>query len=258
MDAGPDAPTDGGTDAAPTDAGSDAPPADSGCDSTADCTDVRRSRCVDGTCEPCANDDHCMHLSDTPVCDEDGETCVDCTADTEEERCGDNSCSALTNTCTDTERESRGLCETCEADSECQAEAFGGTPRHCVALEWMGSHRGYYCLEPTDSDCDHFAMVTIDGDSINSVTGPYCAPEEGRTTCEAYRDFFIGTECTLTSETATCGDPSITDGLCRDDGEGARCTVPCDPTKTPCVCNDTAEVAYCCTGTDSSGCEVPT
>lgn len=188
------------------------------CLENADCIETDASLCDAGTCSSCTQDDDCTHLSDTPVCDEVSGTCVECTSDTEEELCGEFSCSSLTHTCTTTTRGLLGTCEACEADSEC------ATDRKCIMDQFEGADVGYFCfLEQGTTGCGDMISArrpyrTIVETTSLDGTEPqnFCLPPNS-TTCQGIKDT-QSVNCATSDE---CGLPNLDDGYCPDSGDGA-------------------------------------
>lgn len=173
--------------------------------------------CAAGVCARCTADAGCSNRSATPVCDESSGACVACTADEERARCGLNSCSSISHTCTSTARGSLDVCDACESDSECM---FG---YRCVMHSFQGAAAGHFCLlsEAQQSCRAPYSNVEI-LTSIDGVRATYCLPPP-LTTCEGIRA--LGTPCTVDDE---CGDPDLDDGVCPSSGPGAgSCSYLC-------------------------------
>lgn len=182
------------------------------CDDDADCDDVDASACDAGSgrCVACTAHDDCARFGDTPFCDATRGRCVECTGDTEAAACGANSCVRATGECSGVGRGSRSACQTCTADSECEAEhacvneIFQGTVlgTRCMPLQTVTQRCGdeYAPLQP-------FSFPTV-STSVDGVAATKCAlPPD--VTCEAYAD--VATVC---SGDTQCGAPDLDDGVC--------------------------------------------
>lgn len=187
------------------------------CLENTDCTEVTASLCDSGTCSSCTQDDDCAHLTDTAACDTDAGTCVECTAENES-ACGDNSCNPATNTCTTTPTGSLEACESCVADSECEADHF------CVPMTFQSEERGGYCLKTNSGGCDQPYSIDLSGrTTLSGESGHiYCGINEALATCEAVFALM---------DNQTCNGPTDCPegGLCRKVGSlvGNRCTYEC-------------------------------
>jgi hypothetical protein len=225
-----------------------------GCTASEGCTEASAARCdaVARVCAPCARHADCAHLPGLPACH--GGACVACTPDTEASACGTTSCDPSALTCTATPRGSVGLCRPCRADSECaNSEATGGVTR-CVPITFQGEPRGHVCLfdQSTTGGCPRRYISTRTAVSASGVEGAtYCYPRETLTTCEAIVNFSAACP-----EEGSCGDEALDDGLCRDDGSGARCTYEClgdDDCPNGVRCRDDVVPRHCCTNTPLEG-----
>lgn len=190
-----------------------------------DCTELTASACTEGQCAKCTDDDHCERFMDTPVCELDSGTCVACTKETEEERCGDYSCSSLTHTCTGKKVGLLDACDACEADSEC------ATGRKCLKQTFSGTDVGYFCFVDqaaeacgnTDATKRPYRNPT-ELTSIDGATATYCMPPT-TTTCQGIRD----TQNVSCTTDADCGVDDLNDGYCPTIGTGANlCTYQCN------------------------------
>lgn len=195
------------------------------CVAPSDCIELNASKCDAGTCVECTADTDCERFTDTPVCEEDSGTCVECTTDTEEELCGDFSCSSLTHTCTTTERGIVGTCQSCEADSECSSN------RKCVMDQFEGEDVGYFCFfEQAETGCGNTVTerrpyrTIVEATSLDGTEPQnFCLPPNA-TTCKGIKDT-QSVSCTSSDE---CGLPDLDDGYCPDSGDGAGlCTYTC-------------------------------
>lgn len=174
-----------------------------------------------GQCVDCNTTDDC----DDGVCDLTAHRCVECTRETEEEQCGQFSCSSLTQTCTTTLRGNRDTCDPCEADSECI------TGRRCVLHTFAGDEVGHFCfLEQGTVGCGNTVPERrpyrrpVDLTSIDNVDATYCLPPV-TTTCQGIRD----TQSKACDASDECGVEGLNDGYCPDAGTGqGACSYLCD------------------------------
>lgn len=192
-----------------------------------------------GQCVQCLTSDDCGDQ----VCDPESLRCVDCTPETEEERCGTFSCSRLTQSCTTTPRGLRGTCDPCEADSECS------TGRRCVLHTFQDEDVGYFCfLDHEEGGCGDTVPMrrpyrrVVPLSSIDGIDSTYCLPPSG-TTCQGLRD----TQSKNCTESDECGVAGLDDGYCPTSGTGAGlCSYLCAGT-VDCLslleCSDTP--AHC-------------
>ena len=192
------------------------------CAGHADCTDPARSRCVEGRCQGCATSRDCASQPDTPVCDTDTGTCIECTVD-ESGACGGNSCDPATQRCTDTPIRSLTDCERCKADIECQDY------QRCIPMNFAGQSRpDGYCMDIESlRACDKPFPMDVERVSLSGhPLTRYCGIREEKITCEAFHDF--GSRC---DDDSDCGAPTLDDGTCTWFSGGAspryRCTYPC-------------------------------
>lgn len=210
-----------------------------------DCPNADASRCEAGACVGCAGNEDCGHVEGVPECS--AGTCVQCTPETEEIRCGARACDPRDRVCTETVRGSLGLCQPCLADSECDSSG-PSSPRGCVPVTYAGMAQGAVCLaQPVaPSSCPRRFPESIATTTRSGIQGTYCHPVQTITTCEAILDF--QKDC---QTDADCGAAGLPDGLCR----GGRCTYECAGTSA-CPngyeCRTTSAPSYCCTVT--SGC----
>lgn len=215
------------------------------CLEDSECDDPAQGHCGEThQCEPCTADPQCAHLSATPVCDEDSGSCVACTPDTEEAQCSGNSCDPATFRCTSTALGSLGSCEACISDSECSASESG--TRRCVEIEYLETAATYCLIDKSTAPADTCPRRFVEARASRSVGGveaEYCGILSN-VTCEAIVDF----RSTCVTD-ADCGSASFaSDGLCRDDGAGRKCTFRCAG-DSDCpevfVCNTGESPAYC-------------
>ncbi len=176
------------------------------CASHLDCVDKGLSACRNGVCSPCGASSDCGHLPGLTTCDVAAGVCRECTVGTESQDCGLRSCNPATFECTHTLRQSRRVCESCEADSECSdADA------RCVELSYQGAPRGGYCLQQKPAGgCERpFGEVLTSRRSLsNTVPGDFCGIPESATTCEAVRDMVDKKSCQSNSECGIGGSDS--------------------------------------------------
>lgn len=186
-----------------------------------------------GACRACANDGECAGNAGATVCRESTGQCVACTADTEAMKCGLNSCSRTTFTCTGTARGSVGTCRHCQGDSECVSGD------HCVPMASGSTALGSYCMhDQVSGACGNtgansallpfsFAAVTT---SVDGAAVTACFPRQG-ISCEAIN--VLGNACVLSSGASApddnCGNAAIHDGLCVDPAGSAppQCAYAC-------------------------------
>lgn len=224
-----------------------------GCLMDSDCDDPEASACNTDTnmCEGCSNDDQCMRLTATPVCDEAGETCVQCAAD-DESACGTNVCDVEMGVCTEIGEGTALLCQECVSDRQC---ADG---RVCVEMSFEDTDVGHFCLWRRDADtavgapngmCGN-SRPYVSSDSVTTISGTsteICTL--ARTTCEALSQFREESCTTPGTTDDECGVVGLEDGLCRFDMDlGNRCTVPCgssDDCETGFSCNAGETPRYC-------------
>ncbi len=164
-----------------------------------------------------------------------GEPIVDgipCTPATEAEDCPDTSCDPGTLECSTFRIGTRGACETCVSDSDCDDEDFRCVQMYYGPSLFPDANTGF-CLEiaeldgPGDYDCDRPYVSVLPERPSRSNEGElhaYCGVNEALTTCFAVRAFDMrapcpdGTECPV-------------GGLCRTLGNGNNaspiCTFEC-------------------------------
>lgn len=138
----------------------------------------------------------------------------ECTPGTEKTACGGHSCHPKTLVCTSMELASRGICETCFADSNC------AEPNHrCVKMNHAGDpypdESTGFCLQLTaegGADCAQPFIVTLDG--REGMSGgkhqSYCGIHEELATCDAVRAFHNAEACPSGRD-----DECPAGGLCR-------------------------------------------
>ena len=196
------------------------------CLAHAHCTDLGKPECSsERTCVACTGDAACSERPATTKCNlydgaEKKGHCVECTGENESTKCGNNSCKRATGTCTSTRRGNVGLCEPCQADSECGLNAA------CVAHAFNVQALGTFCFysDPDGDNCADdnalrkpYSERLMDVASIDGVPGPFCAPV---TTCQAIKDANTQKPCTASEE---CGVADLVDATC----QGSKCTYAC-------------------------------
>lgn len=221
------------------------------CLETPQCGNAEASRCEAGACVACEGDSDCEHVAGKGRCA--AGACVECTTTTEEEDCGTKACNPATKACGTIDRGTQGNCEPCEADSECGE--FGGTLR-CVPMEFQEAPNGSYCLvdkaTAAGMACPRQYPDPLVTESVGGTAATYCSPIAALTTCEAV----LGFKDTCATD-ADCGEGGLSDGLCRDDGAGLKCTYECqgsDDCANGANCS-TDLPKYCCTASGGPGCD---
>ncbi len=174
------------------------------------CELPERSRCEASSCVACAGTEDCEHLGLTPVCDTARMRCVQCTGATEAEYCNAFSCRRSDGTCTSTPRDSRNVCQPCEADSECM------TGQRCVVDSIGGVEVGSFCFyDQAVGGCgDSVAArrpysTPTPLDSVDAVGAVYCMPPSS-TTCAG----IFATRSVACSVDTQCGVADVADGYC--------------------------------------------
>ena len=218
------------------------------CLNNAQCTAASASRCNsdDNECAPCETNQDCDGvdgLAETGnACDAD-KVCVECTPESEADTCLDNkSCDPRTKTCTETNVGSRGVCETCVADSECDDQEEPPGDYRCVPMYYPNGETRFpdsqtgFCLKVFASGgcAQPYAIRISERPSLSDPQlGSYCGINESLTTCLAVRALVANQTCPG-GEDAEC--PS--GGLCRDvGGLPDRCTYLC-ATVVECLANE--------------------
>jgi hypothetical protein len=199
---------------------------------SARCTEVDKKVCdsSSNTCVQCTAATEALACDATnPICDVGTRTCVRCSASNEATLCGANSCVQATGKCSDTPRDSVGVCQACEADSECTAGL------KCVEHLFGGTSVGTYCtLEAVGGCADTVAAArpysrTATLTSVDGVVGDYCLPPAA-TTCRGVADATLQKSCVngTTGDNALCGEPNVPDGVCLESGPAAgKCSYGC-------------------------------
>ena len=190
---------------------------------------------------PCTDHSECGHIEGQPVCD--GGECVACTG-TRYESCGTSDsgkryvCDSLSRSCTQQERASAGLCESCVSDAHCGAGQLCVMQKYDEPTDAEGAvDVGYFCFWREDStepgapngDCVNarpYVGTRAGSQSIDGVEATICGLAV--TTCAGYRDYRSKT-CADPTDDAACGDERFaSDGYCRTFTTGSyRCTTPC-------------------------------
>ncbi len=210
--------------------------------------------CDAGACSKCTTNDDCGDFSDTPVCDDVSGSCVACTPETEETRCGAKSCNPATFECGPNDRESQGNCRSCISDSDCESN------HQCVPMQYpSGTPReGGYCLELSGSCGEPYTVLLSGRTTLSDVTGEsYCGINEDLTTCDAVRALEDNLRCdSLLKGDGQCwpNGGTVADAievpgaLCRkfEGIAGERCTYECEGNQE---CPSAATVSVCGAGT---------
>ena len=242
-----------------------------------DCKDPKASVCDSTThkCKACgvSSVSDCDHVAGKNVCAA-GE-CVECSKDNRAAcvvqvnatTTRQNSCSALTKSCTSTELGKTAACGECESDAECTAG------HACVSMEFVGQViAGKHYCQPlrAGANCDvgrpyisdRNGKLTIDGATQNICT-------LANSTCAAhgdYRNKFCGLDAndqpiavsdagapaqpSVKGDNGLCGALGLDDGYCVETAPGAhRCTVGCDNDARDCPVGQ----SVCLTTTHASG-----
>ena len=154
-----------------------------------------------------------------------------CTPQTERSACDAKSCHPVSLVCTSMELATRGPCDTCYSDSNCEA------PNHrCVKMAYDGNAHPDgmtgFCLpliEEEGADCSPpFVVVLHDQESMSGLPRQsYCGIQQALTTCEAVRAFHTAAVCPTGRD-----DDCPAGGICRPistrGGQtGFRCTYAC-------------------------------
>lgn len=184
------------------------------------CTDPEKPVCSDGACTICTLDAHCSGFAATPICDTASGRCVACTLDNDS-ACGNTSCDAAAQVCTETPRASVATCGPCLADSECM-----NANDRCVPMTFMGTPRpGGFCLRLASAGCARpYFPAPAQRTSLSGMSDTYCVLIEELATCEALGSWFEGVECT---DAAQCGNSELDDGRCETIRGRSKCTYTC-------------------------------
>lgn len=218
------------------------------------------SRCGEGYfCQPCVDDGDCAHIAGRGVCDEG--VCVECTFG-DPSACGDRVCDGRARVCTDRLPRTRGLCDTCVADTDCEESLF------CVAPYLERETATAHCYWRFDAPAPGPAggcfgvrpfvqagwALSVQGERVRGCFS------QVRSSCEALRDH--GAACSDPGEpgapamSASCGTGAHNDGFCRLTEEGGgECTTRCGAHyHCPCADEDCRR-SYACViyGDDTGG-----
>lgn len=218
------------------------------CNTNTDCPEAAPHCNESHACEPCSDNGHCSGWKDGQrvlgLCV--AGTCEECTV-ANEGPCGADSCNPKTLRCTDTARNSRTVCQPCEADSECKEK------HRCVETFFDGASQGGHCLridEPAvANECvrPYTGAITRGSLSYPSKTEIHCGFSEERTSCEAILGLVGGNECP-SGEDSSCPGRGA---LCRKVGTADnQCTYACEvsgecPSSRPCGSFDNQNIGYC-------------
>ena len=162
-------------------------------------------------CAPCETNEDCDGVDGLAesgnACDAD-KVCVECTPETEAETCpNDKSCNPRTKTCTETTVGSRGVCETCVADSECGDRGRAGGRYKCVPMYYPNVETPLprmtetgFCLKSIDRmvvASEPYAIRCPIADSAvrTEPNDDYCGINEALTTCPAVRALVADASC---------------------------------------------------------------
>lgn len=226
-----------------------------------DCTSAENPVCNTGTglCGGCTASTQCgTRFSGKPTCDVGSGDCVACTPTTEEADCVTRACDPEALTCTGAAFNTLGLCQACVSDRECgSGSGFMGTLK-CVPTNFGSTFHGNYCLYDRSTragmTCPNTTTSQTAVASVGGVTATYCFPQQTLTTCEAVLQFRASGGCAVDED---CGADGVTDGRCRDDGEGLKCTYACGGDDVECRAGFRCRTGgdnYCCTTSTGVGC----
>lgn len=195
------------------------------CTGDADCTSPTAAKCDGGTCVACDDSTQCTGITGTEVCATSGPnmgTCVECTA---AEGCGaTDTCDLTTETCSGVAPEAVDTCEACTNDAQC------GTDHACVPMMFDGSPNGFFCLQANPPTCAQpYFPTAMTKQSINGTpAATYCGLNEAAVSCQGVRALIDNLMCTVDGSCLDGGVEVTTPGaLCRDLGQGDRCTIGC-------------------------------
>lgn len=204
------------------------------CITDADCTSPTAARCNtdNGTCVPCDNSTQCVGVPGASVCATEASTisgvsagtCVECTAT---EGCTDpTTCNLTANTCDGEDRDTLAACQACTNDDQC------GPDHACVPMEFNGSDNGFFCLRNAATSCTRpYFPSALPKASINGQTATsYCSLDESTASCQALQALLLDRFCTgdgMCSETMGGTEVMTPGALCRNLGQGDRCTYAC-------------------------------
>jgi len=206
------------------------------CTDDRDCTSPAAARCDDGTCAPCTDNDQCdgvEGLDQTKnACDDEG-VCVDCTPETEEDTCPDQTtCHPVNNVCTEVKVGALDVCEECVSDSQCGEDGAASELHRCVPMYYetvdnrFPNDQAGFCLKVFSmGGCEQpYAIETPDRESLSGEPpDTYCGINETLATCPAVRALKQNVDCPQGDDS---GCPES--GLCRDvGGLSDTCTYRC-------------------------------
>lgn len=221
------------------------------------CGDADAARCDPQTnrCVPCETSASCSGITGKPVCF-DG-LCVECSVE-DETPCGDHACLPDTNTCGDTRRGSRGLCERCAADSECTGGEGEPVVARCVLQQFEGRQAAGYCLRRAVAGCpDAIYEFPVEASSLSGAAKEtYCGISATLTSCEAVLDLANAARTCPSGQDEACGCARDAQGACINTPSGGlcravglaenRCTYPCgSPSQCPPGYGCTTEQPWC-------------
>lgn len=202
-----------------------------GCLQNTDCQEPTASLCDSNhSCQPCGADADCAHLGDLNLCI-DGR-CGECTLATEADQCGDTSCNPATLECTDTERASVDICQSCVADSECDDDGAYCVPMRFSPEDEDVTELGGFCLKEEPAEpCPIPYRTGIQRTTLSGLEGKtFCGVAEPLTTCRAVLDLIEEVDPKVCGTDTQCGVTDLDDGLCRQIsglGTGTFCTYAC-------------------------------
>ncbi len=227
------------------------------CTADEHCGDPSAARCdlQSNQCVPCETSESCTGIAGKSVCF--SGSCVECSVQ-DETPCGVYSCLPDTNTCSETPRGSRGLCESCAADSECVGGAGEPLLSRCVPLQFPDRASGGYCLRRAAAGCPSYIYeFPVESTSVSgAVAEVYCGVSEGLTSCEAVLDLANSARSCASGEDEACGCARDARGECTNEPSGGlcravgltenRCTYPCgSPSQCPLGYDCTTEKPWC-------------
>ena len=212
------------------------------CNENNDCKDATASRCdtATNTCSACSIDDDCKQIDGKSVCSVG--VCVQCTV-TNEKACSNdaNSCNPKTNTCTGTAKGSRKICQSCQADDECENGNVSDPTTRCAEMKFNGATRTTgYCLQRSAkvAQCPRPYTVVVNAVSLSGSTSEaYCGINQELTTCEAVLDMISADAVpACTGDDNRCGCSRDASGICTTGGLGGLCRQLGGGTAPPYLC----------------------
>lgn len=194
------------------------------CLATTDCKDATKALC-DNTlkaCVACTQDTECSHIANTGMCS--AGRCVQCTSETEEQKCGENVCDIQKGICSTYKAESAELCYPCVSDRQCKPGS------KCVENIFKGQPRGGYCwrLKSSGACTNDQYLAELKRKTLSDPTKEvdFCAFDETLTTCEAVRMY--NQQCVGTPSPVACAITEGDDGKCVASGSlKNRCSYAC-------------------------------